>query len=230
MDENNLTSQEAPKQDLPATETSCCDSGCDCNKAAVSGKKMNIVIGSIILLVAAGVFAYKLNKAQTIQKSAETYATQPNQCTTAVVSSMPSSEQAQPGPVKIESISPGTVGDNLESLNALNTVARDKDAVFILITSGKETVKQETVSALHGVRQTLGNKGVIVGLYTMNSSAPEYKQLSSQVKPPAIIVACKGRGMNAVPADTTEAKLLQAFVAASQAGGCGSSCSPGACK
>ena len=119
------------------------------------------------------------------------------------------------------------VGEYLDSFSALNTVAIKQDAVFILIQlKDNEPVKNEVITAMEGVQRTLKTKNINTGLYTLRTSAPEYKAISQQAKPPAIVIACKGRGMLAVPGDANEEKLVQAFVAASQAGG---GCRPSGC-
>ena len=76
-------------------------------------------------------------------------------------------------------------------------------------------------------QRALKSNKITLGLYTLPNSSPDYSGISAQVQVPAILVACKGKGMAAVSGDVTEQKLLQAFVASSSAGGCGpSGCGP----
>jgi hypothetical protein len=124
------------------------------------------------------------------------------------------------------------IGKYLESLAELNKVAMDQDAVFIFIPTNKdEPASEATRAAVLSAHKTLGSKNIKVGLYTLKTTSPQYASLAPQVQAPAILVACKGRGMGAVNGEVTETKLLQVYVASSRAGGCGpSGCAPGACQ
>ena len=46
---------------------------------------------------------------------------------------------------------------------------------------------------------------------------------------PGVLAMVKGRGMSAVSGEVTEAKLLQGYVAAGSAGGCGPGAGAGCC-
>jgi len=223
-----------------------CGPGCDCH-APASNNKTKITIGLVIALAVICIFAYKMLKAQPSQVNTTTSTVITNQNNTNTAS--PSIEQPKTPKVMTKQVpkikqqkvtnvvtkqnsSKTVVGEYLESFQSLNRVAMNQDAVFILVPSKeKELVKQETETALQGVQRTLKTNGVNVGLYTLQTSAPEYQKIIQQISPPAIIVACKGRGMNVVPGgvDVTESNLLQAYVAGSRASaGCGpaSSCGP----
>lgn len=222
VEENKIpdNSQPGPESSGQSTEKSCCGPGCNCSKPS-SGNKIKIAAGLIIALIAIGIFAFKLIKIKVVPDSGSAYtaATDENNTNTTPPSAEePNAPSAAPNQVSKKVM----VGEYLESLNSLNTVAVNQDAVFILIpVKDKGTVKQETETAMAGAQRTLKSKGVNVGLYTLRTSAEDYQKISSQISIPAILVACKGRGMNAVPGrDVTETKLLQAFVAVSQAGGC----------
>ena len=120
------------------------------------------------------------------------------------------------------------VGENLESLSALNKVAANQDAVFVFIPTAKNDLADaKTNTAVLAAQQALKASKITLGLYTLSASSPDYSGISKQVQVPAILVATKGKGMAAVSGDVTEQKLLQAFVASSNAGGCGpSGCGP----
>lgn len=212
-----------------------CGPECNCSKPPANNK-MKITVGLVIVLVAVGIFVYKLIKPTPISKtvSTSTYAAVTDETNTNITS--PSVEQPKVPVVKASQTPKKMyIGEYLDSISSLNTVAVDLDAVFILVPrKEKESVKKETETAMLGAQSTLKTKGISVGLYTLRTAAPEYQAIIQQFSPPAIVVACKGRGMNAVPGDVTETELLQAFVAVSQAGGCGagSTCGPGnqSCK
>jgi hypothetical protein len=132
----------------------------------------------------------------------------------------PAPQPAAP-PVK----APTSIGESLGSLSDLNKVAMNQDAVFVFIPGGKgDAVKAETSEAVRAAQTSLKRSNITLGLYTLAAGTPEYARMAQQVQAPAILVACKGRGMAAVSGDVTETKLLQAFMASSRAGGC---CPPG---
>lgn len=133
-----------------------------------------------------------------------------------------------------QTVSPETfIGDNLKSLADLNRVAISLDAVFIYVPREKESsIENQTATSLRAAQEALDKNRIKLGLYTLPSSSPDYPKLSKQIKPPGVLIICKGRGTQYVSDEITEPKLLQAFMAASRAGGCcssGSSSSSG-CK
>lgn len=114
------------------------------------------------------------------------------------------------------------IGDYLDNMSTLNKVAINQDAVFIFIPAkADQAVKKEISDAVMTAQKTLKAKGINVGLYTLKTISSDYEGIAKQVELPGIIVASKGRGMGAVSGEITEAKLLQAYVASSRAGGCG---------
>jgi hypothetical protein len=124
------------------------------------------------------------------------------------------------------------IGENLESINDLNKVAMDQDAVFIYV-PGRDDVlaSDETNAAVLAAQKILKSNDKKIGLYTLPTSSSDYASVSVQVRPPAILVASKGKGMVVVSGLVTETKLLQAFTASARAGGCGpSGCGPSGCK
>jgi hypothetical protein len=222
MENNNL------KESVGQNEETVCGPGCDCSKPPANNK-MRITVGLIIVLIAAGIFAYKIIKPKPSQEPPETYAGIADGNNTNITP--PAAEQPNIPSVKEPKTQKKTyIGEYLDAFSSLNTVAADQDAVFILIPANeKETVSRETETAIQGTQRALKTNGVNTGVYTLRTSAPEYQSIKQQVSPPAILIACKGRGMNAVPVDgITETKLLQTYVGVSQAGGCGagSTCGP----
>lgn len=134
--------------------------------------------------------------------------------------------EAQPGTAT------GKIGGNLSSLNDLNKVALSKDAVFVFIPGEKNEAVHGTINtAVLASQKALKAKNIIVGLYTLSTSSPDYSMILKQVQAPAVIIATKGKGMAKVTGDITESKLLQAFMTTLSAGGCCPTKKPGApCK
>ena len=69
--------------------------------------------------------------------------------------------------------------------------------------------------------RTMEAKGMKCGLFTLKPGTRDYEQVAKQMAVPGVLAMVKGRGMSAVSGEVTEAKLLQGYVAAGSAGGCG---------
>jgi hypothetical protein len=83
---------------------------------------------------------------------------------------------------------------------------------------------------MRGAARTIESKaGLKCGLFTLKAGSRDYDQIAAQMSVPGVLAMAKGRGMSAVSGDITESKLLQGFVAASSAGGCGPSAGAGCC-
>ena len=77
--------------------------------------------------------------------------------------------------------------------------------------------------------RTMEAKGVKCGLFTLKPGTRDYDQVAKQMAVPGVLALVKGRGMSAVSGEVTEAKLLQGYVAAGSAGGCGPGAGAGCC-
>ncbi len=195
-----------------------CGPGCDCGKPS-GNKKAKVAICLIVLLVVCGIFVYKATGAK--QKAP---------ANTENAFAAPIANQATGQEPAVKSVEDKkNVGELLDSLASLNKVAINQDAVFVFIPiKGNDTVNKEITDAIVSAEQKLKSSGVRIGLYTLQSSSPEYTNLAAQLTLPGMLVMSKGRGMGAVSGEITETKILQAYVASSRAGGCGpsSSCGP----
>jgi len=118
--------------------------------------------------------------------------------------------------------------EDLKSLNELNTVAVDKDAVFIFVPDSGNTLMDDTTkTSIHEVQQGLRGRNITVGLYALLRDAPDYAEIAKQVKLPAILVVNKGAGVVAIPGNNVNpAMLLQAYMACCDSGSGSSSCCP----
>jgi hypothetical protein len=70
-------------------------------------------------------------------------------------------------------------------------------------------------------------------MFALKSDSTDYVPITAQMKGPGVLAMVKGGGMSAATGEITETKLVQAYVAASSAGGCGPSsggCGPSGCK
>jgi len=219
---------DSPKGGLPpkpTSETAACGPGCDCG-APARGGKAKVVICLVALLAVAGIIAYKALGGK------RTDAVNPAANGEAGFNVAPAMK-AESGKAAASKEGGAGIGKYLKSMNELNTVAIDQDAVFIFVPAIEATTPSDaTRAAVLSAQKTLSAKDTKVGLYTLQAMSADHSQIARQVKLPAVLVACKGRGMGVVSGAVTETKLLQAFMASSRAGGCGPStagCGPSGC-
>jgi len=224
---SNETLSEKDNQMKKSEKDVVCGPGCDCGKPS-GNKKLKAVICIIVLLAVGSIFAYKAkNGKQTAQVNPTTTAfaapianevNEQNSVTSTI-------DKQEPVVKAVEENK--KVGEFLDSLATLNKVAIDKDAVFIFVPAkNSDIVSKETFDAIASAKQKIESKGAKLGLYTIQSSSPEYANLAAQLTLPGMLVMSKGRGMGAVSGEITETKILQAYVASASAG-CGpSGCGP----
>ncbi len=66
--------------------------------------------------------------------------------------------------------------------------------------------------------------GIRFGIFTLKTNSRDYEQFAKASTLPGVLAMVKGRGMNTVSGDITEAKLIQGYVAAARVAG--SACCP----
>ncbi len=216
-----------PDRETPQAET-VCGSGCDCDSRAISGRNRGFI--GIIILVVAGALV-----ARAVIKSNHTDVDQQASGFAIAAATDETAQQDGGGAVADE---PGKLdsqtsigGTEIATLADLNRLATDIDAVFVYLPSQADgSAGKAPMDLLNDAVKTIKTRGTRVGVFTLKTDAPEYPQLAAQMSVPGVIVMVKGRGMVPVTGDITEDKLIQAFVAASNAGGCGpSGCGPSGC-
>lgn len=238
-----LLVQVAPETAV-ATAAAC---GPDCGCHAGPNKKRQQTVASVLALLAVvGILAYKGMHGTPLAAEATSQTsnfaavqTVPNatamvtadQDTAVASAARPEAKQA-PEASQPSAKSSGGMGEPLKTLNDLNTKALDTDAVFIYVPgSDDKEAPSATKAAAKAARSALEKQKVKVGSFVLPAGTDDYKALAKQVAAPALLVAVKGKGMLPVTGECTEAKVLQAYVSASSAGGgcgSGSSCAPGA--
>jgi len=122
-----------------------------------------------------------------------------------------------------------TVGTTLGAFAELNTAAAKTDAVFVFLPGKEGTTSKAPSAPMKAAVRTMEGKGVKCGLFTLKPGTRDYDQIAKQMAIPGVLALVKGRGMSAVSGEVTEAKLLQGYVAAGSAGGCGPGASAGCC-
>jgi len=197
------------------------------------------VVGAIIVVIAGALVARAMLKGDSgsAQKPDAEYAfpQRAGVATTAVAGPGPeasddASETAAPAAPPDAGDKPGNrpvvCGELIRSLGDLNRKAADRDGVFVFLAGQNPVKSREAVTAIEKGAVTLHGRGINMGLFTLDDGSSEYTNLAKQVPPPGVIAMVKGRGASTVTDDITEAKLIQAFVAASSAGG---GCGPSGC-
>lgn len=184
-----------------------CEPGCNCVKTGL-GTKSKIMICLLVAVAATAVLAHSFTR-KAIDGAAQT---QPAFASTAQAAlSMASTARMEARP---------SWGEPLKDMASLNKAAARQNAVFLyLVGKGKkvdDAVKMQIEQAA-GKAQT---GGMIMGLYTLDTGSQDYSQITSQVPAPCVLAMVKGRGMSVVSGEITEAKLIQAIVAASRPSGC----------
>ena len=130
---------------------------------------------------------------------------------------------------------PAVCGLTLDSLASLNSMAADKEAVFILL-PGEDRESVEAASRkVEAAVIKIRSKGKRVAAFTLEKIATDHARLDEQLSItsfPCVVALGRGCGSSVVTGEMTEAKLLQAFVAASApSSSCGTtSCDPSGCK
>ena len=120
-------------------------------------------------------------------------------------------------------------GPTLDSIASLNKLAADKDAVFVLL-PGQDRRRAQTVSRqIEATVAKIQSYGRRIGTFTLEQNASDHARVVKAfaiTSLPCVVAMGKGCGSAVVSDEITEAKLLQAFVAASRPR---SSCAPTGC-
>ncbi|NLF18961.1 MAG: hypothetical protein GX595_17155 [Lentisphaerae bacterium] len=127
-----------------------------------------------------------------------------------------------------------SVGTEIGAISDLNRLAADQTGVFVFVPSRKADAAPPPKAPMEAAARTISAQGNKIGLFTLKVGTSDYEQIAMQVVAPGVLALAKGGGMKAVSGEITETKLVQAFVAASSAGGgCGPAsggCGPSGCK
>jgi hypothetical protein len=214
----------ANNMELLKQQASACGPGCGCHATGTPGK-MRWVIGTIVL-VAAGVMVVR---AMIKTDGASTQAP-----ATAFADPVASQTAAGTGinvtnPEVAAPVTETSVGTTIGAFSELNTVAAKTDAVFIFLPEKDGTPGNPPSTPMKGAVRMIESQGKKCGLFTLKAGTRDYDQIAAQMTVPGVLAMVKGGGMSAVSGDITESKLVQGYVAASRAGGCGPSAGAGCC-
>ncbi len=181
-----------------------CGSGCSCHGAGSAGKTGWIV--GLIVVVAVGALVARGMVKNNAAPSAK------GNAVPAVSKQPAATPAATPEKDAVKEI---------ESFSELNAVAMDMAGVFVFVPGKGETVAKAPLAQMRGAAKTIEEQGQKIGLFALKGDSPDYEQLASQMTAPGVLALVEGGGMKAVSGDFTEANLVQAFLDASSAGGCG---------
>ena len=234
MSQPNETSEPMTNMERLKEDASACGPGCSCNVEPCTRARW--VLGAIIMVVAGALVARAMLKSDSVaaQKPDAEFLLSQSAGTTgaAVVAPEP---KASNGARKTATLGtpPDTAADKavvcgvlIQSLGDLNQKAMGKDGVFVFLAGQDAGKNRKVVSVIEKGAATLRERKINMGVFTLEAGSSEYTNIARQVPPPGVIAMVKGRGASAVSNDITEPKLVQAFVAASSAGG---GCGPSGC-
>ncbi len=224
MSSSNEDRKQTDNMELLKQQASGCAPGCDCHAAGPLRRK-RVILGTIVLLVAVALVARAVIKTSGASRpDAAGFALPTAEQTPAAdgVAATPTVEAAK---------TQETVGKEIGSLADLNTLATAADAVFVYVPGKDGASGNPPATAMQSAAKRIGSQGVKIDFFTLKAGTRDHDMLAAQMPVPGVLAGVKGRGMMPVSGDITEAKLIQGFVAASSAGGCGpSGCAPGACN
>lgn len=225
MSPSNEDQKPMNNMELLKQQASDCAPGCACHGAGPLGRK-RLILGTIVLLVTVALVARAVIKTNGASSQPDAAA-----FTLPIVAQTPPAESAAATPAGEVAKAPDTfIAKEIGALSELNTLATTNDAVFVYVPGKNGSSSNPPVTALQSAAKRIGAQGYKIGLFTLKAGTRDYDLLAAQMSAPGVLAAFKGRGMSATSGDITETKLIQAFVAASSAGGCGpGGCGPAGC-
>ena len=224
---NDLTSDEKGKSCCASEETAaaCCQpasgkaSSC-CSPGAVSGKKWKTLVSVTIIIAAIAVGTNSFLSGN----SAQSHTTVPAKSFSAGLTQVPavtaeSNSQGKPE-TKQEEVALNQV---LDSLQSLDTLAADKDVVFLVLPGEAQITSLEVPKQVGTVANNLWKSGQRIAVFTLKGSSQDYNRLVSHfsVKAfPSVVILGRQGSASAVSGDISEARLYNAFVLASKSVSC----------
>ena len=201
-----------------------CGPGCGCNSTGTPGKT-RWVIGAIVLVAAGALVVRAMIKSD----GAATQTTAPAFAALAASPTPAGENGIATNSVATAPATETSVGTSIGALAELNTVAAKTDAVFVYLPGKEGTPGNPPSTPMNGAVRMIEAQGKKCALFTLKAGTQDYNQIAAQMSVPGVLAMVKGRGMSAVSGEVTESKLVQGFLAASSAGGCGPSAGAGCC-
>jgi len=201
----------------------CCEteagnvSSC-CSPKDRLGSKSKLLISAIIIIAAIGVGANSLVRGT----SAQTFNTGPVKSLSAGLTQIPAMalEKNYQGKPQAQQMSLDRV---LDSLQSLDTLAADKDVVFLVLPGAAGISSVSVPKQVGAVASNLWNSGQRIAVFTLRIGTSDHDRLVRHfsVKDfPCVVVLGRQGQPSAVAGDITEAGLYSAFVLASTPNSC----------
>lgn len=127
-------------------------------------------------------------------------------------------------------------GERVDLLGSLGPVAGGKEAVFVLLPGDDQRAAEDAAAVVEAAVAKIEARGRRVGALTLRKGSQDHARLAERLSIsnfPSVIALGPGCGETVVTGEISEAKLLQAFVVASQpASSCGTAtaCDPSGCR
>lgn len=187
-----------------------CEPGCGCGEpTGKSSTKLKTAVCLVVIVAIAGILVFKTTNARQ-----NTSVTSANGFSNSLTGN---------GAVTNSSGQQGGSGAPISAIADLNTVADKLNTVFLVIPSKDNApTSKETGAVLASVERTLNAKGLSTGIFTLKATSTDYPGVAAKVTPPGIAVLSKGAGIGFVSGGISESNLMQAYVASTRSGGCGS--------
>ena len=214
-DRANQQGQEGAACDGPS-----CESGCGRDGLPVGNRHVRTVILLAVGLAALALVARGILKSpgSTADGSLQSFTRSPVPADVA---------GAEPGGATADPVSDdvalGVWGVPLDSFAALDSVAADKDAVFVLLSAGDDSGAKDAATQVEAAARKIMSRGPRIGLHTLKTDSADYARLAKQTAAPRVLAMSKGCGSTMVSGEITEAKLMEAFITASRPSACGAS-------
>jgi hypothetical protein len=235
MSENHEDQKPSDNREALEQEGLACGPGCGCHAGGPAGR-VRWIVGAIIILAAGILVARAMikNNGATAEKAASglqaasDFAALPTvgQAPAPVANAVPATDDATAVPVTVAI-------KEISALSELNAAAADTGGVFVFLAGKNDPPIKAPLAQMRSAAKTIEAQGQKIGLFTLKIDSPDYARVVAQMTVPVVLAMVKGRGIIRVAGDITEAKLIQGFVAASRAGGCGPSsggCGPSGCN
>lgn len=221
-------SNEDPKPvdnvDPQKQQASSCGGGCSCHSTGARVQK-RMVLGVIVLCVAAAlvVRAVVRTDATPITPEAASFSS------SMIDQTVPAEGGSTAQPVGTPEAS---VATEITMLSELNAQATGLDAVFVYVPGKDGASGNPPMAAMKSAADRIGVQGHKIGLFALKAGTRDHDLITTQMAAPGVLAAVKGRGgMIPITGEITETTLIQGFVAASSAGGCGpGGCGPAGCN
>jgi hypothetical protein len=216
MDTPNEDQEPVDTMELLKQQASTCGAGCDCHGGP--SRRGRWILGVIVLVAAAALVgrAVVKNHGKSAEPAAPAFVT---------LAPATSASQSPANTPEAAATTEASVGQSIASLSELNTVAAANNAVFVYVPGQDGASGNPPLAALESAAGRIGAQGYKTALFTLRAGSHDYTQLTAQMSVPGVLALVKGKGMSVVSGEITETKLIQGFVAAASAGGCG----PGGC-